>query len=489
MSTQGTAAQAAPKSAVSPIKQYFLDFRVLVDNQKEFWLVQTVNLLDLTAYFSMIATITLFLTGNIGMTEVHSGYTVTAFTTLLTLVLPIAGAVTDSLGIKRSLIVAMLIQTVSRLGIVYCGFTVDVPGRAWLVVALLVLGAPGMGMTQTIYQAANRRFSSGRSRSASFNVWYLVMNMGGVAGGLMVDLIRKTLDIDITWIFIFGAVAAVLSIGVAFFITREEQVVGEGDAPEEQGEVEKKKPWQILKSVISETAFWRFLVLMFSLLGVRSVFAYMYLIMPLYWVRVIEEVSGEKTDQGFLQALNPILIVAGLILFIPLANKFNVFKMLVFGAIISALSLLCLVLPWDLYANEMAVGYFRMSVAMLVVLSIGEVFWSPKLTEYTAAIAPKGQEGTYLGMSMMPWFLAKLAVSAMSGHMLARWVPVGIGKRLLAGEVEFWDRPEAMWLILFFWAISGPIFAWIFRGWLTKGANMDPGGDKAAAEEAAADAF
>ena len=470
-----SAPDSAPSESVfAPIKQYFLDFKVLGDNPKEFWLIQTVNLLDLTAYFSMIATITLFLTGNIGMSEVNSGYTVTAFTALLTLVLPFAGAVTDSLGIKRSLIVAMTIQFATRLGIVYCGFAPDLPGRGWMVVALLVLGAPGMGMTQTIYQAANRRFSSGRSRSASFNVWYLVMNMGGVAAGLMVDLIRKTLDIDITWIFIFGAIACVLSIGVAFFITREGQVLGEGEVEDEEETGPKKKPMEILKSVVQETAFWRFLVLMFSLLGVRAVFAYMYLIMPLYWVRVIEEVSGEKTDQGFLQALNPILIVCGLILFIPFANKFNVFKMLVFGAMISALSLVCMVLPPDMYANEMHVGYFRMSVAMLVVLSIGEVFWSPKLTEYTAAIAPKGQEGTYLGMSMMPWFLAKLAVGFLSGHMIDRWVPVGIGKRLLAGEVEFWDRPEAMWLILLVWAMSGPILAWIFRSWLTEGANLDP---------------
>jgi hypothetical protein len=45
-----------------------------------------------------------------------------------------------------------------------------------------------------------------------------------------------------------------------------------------------------------------------------------------------------------LQAVNPFLIVIGLILFIPLANKFNIFKMLVYGSMVSAVSLFPLAL-------------------------------------------------------------------------------------------------------------------------------------------------
>jgi hypothetical protein len=110
-------------------------------------------------------------------------------------------------------------------------------------------------------------------------------------------------------------------------------------------------------------------------------------------------------------------------LFIPITNRFNIFKMLVYGAMISALSLAPMAAPWQWYGIGIIDAHYLMAILCMILLTIGEVVWSPKLNEYTAAIAPKGQEGTYLGMSLIPWFLAKTFVSLLSGHMLERWSP------------------------------------------------------------------
>ena len=101
--------------------------------------------------------------------------------------------------------------------------------------------------------------------------------------------------------------------------------------------------------------------------------------------------------------------------------------MLVYGAMISAVSLLFLAVPWSWVSADIARAHYLMSILCMIALSVGEVVWSPKLYEYTAAIAPEGQEGTYLGISMVPWFLAKTLVSVISGHLLVRWCPEGIG--------------------------------------------------------------
>jgi dipeptide/tripeptide permease len=198
--------------------------------------------------------------------------------------------------------------------------------------------------------------------------------------------------------------------------------------------------------------------------------------MPKYWLRTI----GPDAAIGTLNMINPIGIVIGLILFIPITNRFKVFNMLVYGAMISSLALFPLAVPWRMYGLGIAEAHYLMAILCMVIVTIGEVVWSPKLNEYTAAIAPKGQEGTYLGLSMLPWFLAKTVVSLLSGHMLARWSPetvningqiVPLQQAMLNGQVDYWHSPAAMWLVLGSYALGGCILALVFRGWLTRGAQ------------------
>ena len=474
-----TSPAKAQKSALDMMLQYFKDFAVLADNPREYWGIQIINFLDSCAYFAFIGIGVVFFTDTVGLDDINAGYVVTVMTVLVTLTLLVSGAITDSLGIKRSIILAIGLQTISRAGVAAFGLWEGVPGRAWLAAIFFILSAPGLAMTITVFQSANQRFSTKRSRSASFSFWYLVMNLGGVAAGyFVIDGVRLWLELDNSFIFVVGAGCGVLGLITGILMLRNlEQVVGEGEEEElkKKGErptpdAEKLGALQILRIVMGQGAFHRLLVLMVVVLGVRAVFVYMYLLLPKYWLRVI----GPDVQMGMLQAVNPICIVVGIVLTIPIVGRFNVFKMLVFGAVISSLSLLVLVLPFGWFGADMASGYFTMSVVMLIVLSVGEILWSPKLNEYSAAIAPKGMEGSYLGMSMLPWFVAKTIVGLLSGHMLLRWCPEGIGESLAAGGLPFWQRPEAMWLVLFVWAIAGPVCAWIFRGWLTKGADLDP---------------
>lgn len=490
----GTTAQ---KSAFGLMLDYFRDFKILGDNPIEYWAVQIVNFLDCTAYFAMLNILTLFLSEDLGINDEQAGLVFTVVTSTTTIFLLFSGVATDVLGIRKSLNLSMIAKLVLCLLIGVVAFSPPwyfdflswhFNGRGVLVGILLVLMAPFLAMVQTVFQAANRRFTTSRSRSAGFNLWYLFMNIGAAFGGLSVDFFRLWLRDDLgipvpqpnTFVIGIGIVTSLLSLIVTTLLIRsEKQVYGPDEKPAESPvKKEKRSGWQVFRSVIHESAFWRFLVLIALLLGTRAVFVYMNLLMPKYWVRVI----GDNAAIGSLNTINPILIIFGLVLFIPFSNRFNIFKMLVFGCAVSALSLFALLIPWQAIpsfsfstwtfgAPTVEFSYYTMAVIAMIVLSIGEVIWSPKLSEYTAAIAPEGQEGTYLGMSMMPWFLAKMVVSALSGFMLVRFCPQGIGDQIRDGTVSFWHSPEAMWLILGAWAMAGPVLAWILRGWLTKGAR------------------
>jgi dipeptide/tripeptide permease len=322
-------------------------------------------------------------------------------------------------------------------------------------------------MVQTLYQAANRRFSSDRSRGASFNVWYLLMNLGGIGAGWLIDGVHRSYGLGWGWVIAAGGAITLVTLGVCL------AAVHEPGPPPQAGPPARSAPLSgRVASVVVLPVFWRFMALMVVVLGVRAVWAYMYLLMPKYWLRVI----GPDVQMGLLQTINPWIVLIGVVLMVPLANRFRVFWQLVVGAAVSALSLAVLVLPWAWFGADPASGYFRMAVIMAVVMSIGELLWSPKLSEFTAAIAPPGQEGAFYGLGMMPWFVAKLVVSGLSGHMLVRWCPEGIGERIAAGGLPFWQSPEAMWLVLFGWALAGPVLATLLSRWITQGADLAPAG-------------
>jgi hypothetical protein len=365
----------------------------------------------------------------------------------------------------------MLAQAVLRLAVAVVGLVPSLPHRGLLATVLLFLMAPFMAMIQTVFQSANKRYTTERSRSAGFSLWYLAMNIGAAAGGFLIDIDRITLKLSNAHIFTMGAVAGLVCSGLTFLLIHSETQLTLGgeanatvpEAPKEAGP--RRSPVQIAREVLREPTLWRLLALIGLILGARAVFAYLYLLMPKYWLRTI----GGEAAIGTLQAINPILIVVGIILFIPLVGRFRLFSMLVYGAMISAVSLLFLALPFGWFGRDIASAHYIMSILCMIALSVGEVVWSPKLYEYTAAIAPEGQEGTYLGLSMVPWFLAKTLVSLISGHLLVRFCPEGIGPRMAAGEVGYWDSPAAMWLILSALGLVGCFGAVALRRWLTVG--------------------
>ena len=469
----------APKRR-GAIASYFHDFNVLKETRAEYWGIQIVNFLDCTFYFAMLTIASVFLSEDLGVNDQNAGYAITVFTTATTIFLFFSGMFTDWLGIKKSLQGSMIGMLLLRLGVVFVGVTPSLPHRGMLAAGLFLLMAPFMASIQTVFQSSCARFTTKRSRSAGFNLWYLFMNVGAALGGAMIDVIRKWLHLANVHVFTMGVVTALLCLLVSLtLIRREEQLLGPDEVPEKKegtAKVERKNPLQIVREVVREKAFWRLLVLITLILGVRAVYTYIYLLMPKYWLRTI----GPDAAIGTLNTINPIGIVIGLILFIPITNRFNIFKMLVYGAMVSALSLAPMALPWQWYGMDIAQAHYLMAILCMVLLTIGEVVWSPKLNEYTAAIAPKGQEGTYLGMTMIPWFMAKMIVSALSGHMLVHWSPETVNvagaamplkEAMQKGLLDYWHTPSAMWLILGAFALGGCIIAAMLRGWLTAGAH------------------
>jgi MFS family permease len=518
MSNSGSDSSFPEEKKGNFVVEYFKSFGVLRETRAEYWGMQVINFIDHTILFAVYTIAVLYFSAGhdqwgFGMDDRWAGIVYTVFASSTTMCLFFSGLISDWLGIRVSMFVNQGVLLFIRAGIVGITFTQDTFGAAapWIMIVLFVAQAPFLAIGQTAFQAANKRFTTPKSRSAGFNLWYLFMNVGAFFAGLLIDLIFIGFDLPRVHVFTVGVFTAVICLFcIAFFVRREEQLKSpdeeaETDA-EAEGEIEadepalaekpkRMNPWQNFLAVAREPVFWRFTCLITLLIPVRAVFLYMHLLMPKFWERVI----GPDAYIGLLTSINPFLVIIGLILLIPILNKFSVYKMLTYGAIVSGISLFVLAIPpvmssdwaswWPwLHENLATIAGFTyiMSIVCLVVLTIGEVIWSPRLVEYTAAIAPEGQEGTYLGFSMVPYFVAKTFVSAASGFMLARWcdkppddqpllVRETVETAIANNEFVYWDSPWAMWFILAVPAVGGPLIALLLKNWFTKGAHFKHG--------------
>jgi hypothetical protein len=99
--------------------------------------------------------------------------------------------------------------------------------------------------------------------------------------------------------------------------------------------------------------------------------------------------------------------------------------------------------------------YYVMIALYVVMLSVGEAFYSPRVYEYAAAIAPKGQEASYSALSYVPMFLAKLMVGPFLGVLLAKYCPAQ-GVR----------HSEMMWLFLGLGTAVAPLGLLVFRRYI-----------------------
>ena len=302
----------ATRSSRQMIVAYFKDFGVLRETGTEYWGIQIVNFLDCTFYFAMLTIASVFLSEDLGLNDKQAGYSITLFTSATSLMLFVSGLCTDWLGIKKSLNLSMAAMLILRLAVVVVGLVPSLPHRGLLVSGLFLLMAPFMAAIQTVFQSSCQRFTTKRSRSAGFNLWYLFMNIGAAAAGFSIDIVRKLLHLPNVHIFTMGVVTALLCLVVGMtLVKREDQLVGPEEPPEtkpDEAKVRHKPPWQAIREVIREPTLWRLLVLVALILGVRAVYAYMYLLMPKYWLRTI----GEGAAFGTLNAINPIGIVIGL---------------------------------------------------------------------------------------------------------------------------------------------------------------------------------
>lgn len=130
-------------------------------------------------------------------------------------------------------------------------------------------------------------------------------------------------------------------------------------------------------------------------------------IFPKFMVRTF----GAGVPKGTIYALNPLLDMILVPALSGYLRRIQHFVLIRVGLTVAALSpLLLLLVPPSLLAV----------VAFVLLLTLGDALYNPRLSAYAMAVAPSGREGSFAGLSAAITFLAELPAGLVGGALLER---------------------------------------------------------------------
>lgn len=426
-----------PPAGRAHTSPFVADLKALADSPRELWIIYLMKFLESVGYFTMYSMIPIFLSSDHGLSDEAAGGVTGIWATAISLVVFIAGFVADAMGVRRALFWAALSTAVGRMLMAFA------PGLTG-VYAALALGVWGIVCMKPTMNAAVRSYTSTATVAFAFSLYYVVMNVGSFTQGPIITEFRIWFKEGVLVgghtfsaaqaIFLVGGACSTLNVALALLL--REQPPG---APAQQAG--SRNPFAIAREVLREPTFWRFMAFISLLTLVRLIFQHAHLTWPKYSLRAF----GEDFPFAWYWSINPLMVIILTPFATALTRKMKPYPVIVFGSVVSALSVFAMAFSTTIEAT----------VAFIVILSIGEILWSPRLYEYTATIAPRGRESSYMGLSEVPLFLAKPVAGLLSGVMLTQYMPE-----------EGARDPETMWLIIGACTLAAPVMMIFTRRWL-----------------------
>ena len=147
----------------------------------ELWKAYLLKFLDSYSYFSFSLVFTLFLSDEFGMTDVQAGSVYGAWGALITIFGLITGTIIDNLGVATCLRMGSALSLLARIALFLTSST------RVLLACLLVALPLGQCLGIPVLTVGVRRYTTTENRGFAFGLYYVVMNVGALVAGMLVD--------------------------------------------------------------------------------------------------------------------------------------------------------------------------------------------------------------------------------------------------------------------------------------------------------------
>jgi len=439
-----------------------------------FWAANTTELFERAAYYSMASFVVIYL-GRLGLGDYWPSNLNGALWFLVYFLPIISGTIADIVGFRISLLVAFVLLAAGYFLMgypVWFGGQVLAPspsgemtaGSAVLIpvaMAIVLIGIGGSVIKPCI-SGTVQKSHMGRATLA-FAIFYMVINIGSIVGRVVAYFVRNVYQ-NLSLIFVVATLASV----VAFFVvlaTYRDPDRGPGTPRNTLGDVAKKLLNMFL--VLGNLRFALFLVVSS---GFWFLYNQVYNVLPLYVKKVVET----NPAMDLYTAANPITIVCFQLLITKLFGKMKPIRSIVVGTVIIGVSMIINLVPVyaaggvrTIAANWLPLGSIFI-ILTVTLIAFGELFTSARTYEWIGALAPKGQEGLFLGYANLP-----MAIGSLVGGPVGAWIFNAVMCRNAVKRPDgLFDLDPAAastgWLILMGIGFASAASMWLYNRWLER---------------------
>ncbi|MBC7363032.1 MAG: MFS transporter [Candidatus Aminicenantes bacterium] len=397
---------------------------------KTFWTANTIELFERAAYYSMASFMVIYLKEVLGMAPTFATFLNGSLLWGLIYFMPIvSGTLADKYGYKRSLTLSFIMLllgyfimgNVQKLWPVLVGTDLVSNYTLPVVLAIILIGLGGSIVKPCI--AGTVQKTSGAYATLGFGIFYMVINIGSITGRGVSYFIRTRLGIPA--IFTYASTLFVfLGLLVVLFLYREPEYVSDGL---KDNQVARKKTLKEailgIFVVLSNLKFVFFLIViaLFWFLYVQ-----LYNLIPLF----LRHIDPNAPVELYTLA-NPLMIVCFQLLITRLVRKWTPVKSIMLGVGVTTTGMLLNILPVLIFSDlkqKISLAGLGLPVAGLFLLisiasmAVGEMMASPRIYEYIGRIAPKGEEGLYLGYANLPVAIGSIIGGPIGGALYQKYI-------------------------------------------------------------------
>lgn len=425
-----------------------------------FWTANWMELVERFSYYGLRTVVGVYMVlalsaGGPGLSHVQKGTIFSIWALVQSFVPVFTGSLADRYGYKLSIATATVLKIAGYLVMCYA-----IPiARLWpdeaalgsAVYATFFAGAMLLALGTAIFKPGVQGLIANRmpreSASMGWGIFYQMVNIGGFIGPLIAGYLRV-----LQWENVFLVCAAGVALNfVPLFFFREP----------DRGESATKTLGQLAADTIKGllrprvffftmafAGFWLMFYQLFDILPnfiddwIDSRVARDALVGVLSWEGAVPSVNGGNLTQEWMINLNALMISIFAFLVGYLTGRMRSLPAIVIGIAISAAGIYAL--------GESMSGLWILGAIAL--FSVGEMMASPTKMRYFASIAPRGQEGQYMGYVNFTVGIGWSIGSVVAGHWYEEFGDkVNLARRYLvdhggmsATDAQAIDRAEVL---------------------------------------------